>query len=144
MAKLIAARSAQTVLSAEVTFNFDDTAETTTGTTVDFGKVNTASSAFDFIPLPAGATVIGGEVETLAVFDAATYNISVGDATSAARYLGATDRKAVGRTPLVPTGFVSTGEKVRVTVVPADACTTGKATVRIMYTIKDRTSEIYL
>lgn len=144
MAKLIPARGAQYPLVAEYTFNFDDTVVNTSGVTVDFGKTNTAATTIDIAPLPLGAVVIGGEVVTTTAFDAATYNVTVGDATTANRYLGSTDKKGTGRTALVPTGFVSTGEKLQLTFTPADACTAGKATVRVMYVINARVKEVFI
>ena len=104
MAKLIPARGAQYPLVAEYTFNFDDTVVNTSGATVDFGKTNTAATTIEIAPLPQGAVVIGGEVVTTTAFDAATYRVTVGDATTADRYLGSTDKKGTGRTALVPTG----------------------------------------
>lgn len=145
MSKLIKARTAQTVLSAELTFNFDDTMVNVAGAEVDFGKTNiTAATLFDVIPLPAGARVVGGAVTRTTAFDTAGYTVSVGDATSIARYLAGTDVKAVGSTALVPTGFVSTGEPIRISLTNVDVCTTGKATVRVDYVIDGRTSEVYL
>jgi len=60
---------------------------------------------------------------------------------SANRYLASADLKAVGRTALLMTGYVSDGLPVRVSIAAADVCTTGKATLRVMYTIRDRASE---
>jgi hypothetical protein len=142
MAKLIASRTAQYPLVAEFEFNFDDTMKTVAGAVVDFGKTNIASSVFEVMNVPQGAVIIGGEVVTETAFDAATYTISVGDSASATRYLGATDRKATGRSALVPTGYRTEGRNVRITVEAADVCTTGKATVRIQYVIKDRAQEV--
>lgn len=145
MSKLIKARSAQTVLSAEVHFNFDDTMVNAAGAEVDFGLTNiTAATLFDLIPLPAGARVIGGSVTRQTAFDTAGYTVSVGDETSIARYLGATDVKAVGSTSLVPTGFVSTGEPIRISLTNVDVCTTGKAVVRVDYVMANRVSEVHL
>lgn len=142
MATLLKARTAQTVLSAEFTFNFDDTMVNTSGASDNFKTV--ASHVFDVMPLPYGAVVVGGDVVTeTAVTGSTAYNVSVGDATSATRYLGATDRVAAGRTALVPTGFVSTGEDVRVTVAPTVAtATAGKVTVRVEYIMKNRANEV--
>jgi hypothetical protein len=142
MSKLIASRTAQYPLVAEFEFNFDDTMKNTSGIEVDFGKTNIDSTVFEVLNVPEGAVIIGGEVVTETAFDAATYTISVGDAASATRYLGATDRKATGRSALVPTGYRTEGRNVRITVVAADVCTTGKATVRIEYVIKDRAQEV--
>jgi hypothetical protein len=135
MSKLIAARTAQNVVEAEFTFNFDDTMVSVAGSEVDFGKTNISATSFDIIPLPAGATILFGEVVRTTAFDTASYAVTVGDATTADRYLASTDLKAAGHTALVPTGFVSTGEKVRIGITNADVCTTGVCTVRIGYVV---------
>lgn len=141
----IKARTAQTVLSAEFAFNFDDTMVNSAGETVDFGKTSiTTADLFDVIPLPRGARVIGGSVARQTAFDTAGYTVSVGDATTIDRYLGATDLKAVGNTELVPTGFISTGEPIRVSITNVDVCTTGKAVVRVDYVMDGRVSEVHL
>ena len=142
MSKLIASRTAQTVMEAEFTFNFDDTMANTSGATVDFGKTNTASTVFEVINLPPGAVILGGEFVTETAFSATTVNVSVGDSGSATRYLGATNVKALGRTPLVPTGYRGTGENIQITVAPSGASTTGKATLRVQYIITGRAQEV--
>lgn len=141
MSKLIAARTAQYVMESEFVLNFDDTMVNVVGAEVDFGKTNTAASAFDVINLPAGAVVVGGSVVTETAFDAATFNVSVGDSGSATRYLGVTDKKGTGVTALVPTGYRGDGENLRLSVTAADACTTGKLTVRVEYVITGRGNE---
>ena len=141
MAKLIASRGAQYPLVAEFTFNFDDTMVDVDGVLKDFKTVG--STVVDAINLPPGAIVTGGEVVTEdAVTGATAYNVSVGDAVSATRYLSATDRLSVGRTALVPTGYVSNGGNLRITVAPtvADA-TAGKVTVRVEYIVRHRVNE---
>ena len=141
MAKLNPSRAAQTVLSAEFTFEFADTMKDVNGVTKDFKTVG--STVFDAINLPPSATIISGEVVTeTAVTGSTAYNVSVGDSGSATRYLGATNRVTAGRTPLVPTGYVGDGENLRLTVAPtvADA-TAGKVTVRVQYIMRDRWSE---
>ncbi len=141
MAKLIASRGSQWPLVAEFTFLFDDTMVDIAGVLKDFKTVG--STVVDVIKLPVNAIVIGGEVVTeTAITGATAYNVSVGDATTIARYLGITDKKAAGRTALVPTGYVSNGENLRITVSPtvADA-TLGKVTVRIEYIIRNRVNE---
>ncbi|CAB4130984.1 hypothetical protein UFOVP121_50 [uncultured Caudovirales phage] len=135
-------RGAQWPLVAEFTFNFDDTMVDTTGASKDFGLTNIAATAFDIINLPYNAVVIGGDVVTETALDTASYAVTVGDATTANRYLGSTDIKSAGRTALVPTGYVSDGGSVRLTVTNADVCTAGKVTVRVMYTIRNRTNEV--
>lgn len=142
MAVLKINRGAQWPLVAEFTLNFDDTMADINGVSKDFGLTNVAASVFEIINLPYGAVVVGGDVVTETVFDTASWSIKVGDATTDDRYLSATDRKAVGRSALVPTGVVSDGGSIRLTVTNADVCTTGKATVRVTYTIRNRTNEV--
>ena len=146
MALLSTARTAQTVLAAEFSFNFDDTmVPAAGGAAVDFGATNLSATTVVVIPLPPNSVVVGGSVDRNEAFDAATYTVSVGDATLATRYLGATDVKAVGSTALVPTGYLNAaGENVELTFTAADACTTGKGTVRVEYVVKDRATEVQI
>ena len=143
MTVLKASRHAQWPLVAEFTFNFDDTMVNSAGNTVDFGKVNLggAAGAFDVAALPPGAVVIGGDIVTETAFDTAGYDVTIGDATTANRYLTSSDVKGTGRTALVPTGFVSTGEALRFTFSSDDVCTAGKMTIRVLYTIRNRSNE---
>lgn len=143
MAKLSITRGAQYPLVAEFTFSFDDTMANTAGASKDFGKTTVAeTNSFDVINLPYGAVVTGGEVVTETTFDTAGLDVAVGDATTGNRYLASTDVKAAGRTALVPTGYVSDGAAVRVSVQCDDVCTAGKATVRVFYTIRNRINEV--
>lgn len=142
MSKLFASRGSQNVQCAEFTFEYDDTMLDTSGALKDFGKTNTASTVFEVVNLPPNAVVVGGDLITETAFDAATYTVSVGDADSATRYLGSTDKKNVGRTALVPTGHRS-GGNLRITVTAADACTTGKATLRVLFITPNRITEVY-
>lgn len=142
MAKLLKSRAAQTVLSAEFTFTIGDTMVNTSG--VEEGFATAAAHVFDIAPLPYGAVVCGGDVVTETAFTTSSaVNVKVGDATSDVRYLGSTDRISAGRTALVPTGFVSTGEDIRLTVTPVTSTAgAGKMTVRIQYTMKNRVNEV--
>lgn len=143
MAKLIASRTVQWPLAADFTFNFDDTMTPAAGgADVDFGASNTSATVVEIIPLPPGATVVGGSVDTTAAFDAVTYNVTVGDADTADRYLGTTDAKGVGSIPLVPTGYQGTGQNIRLTFTAADVCTTGSMTVRVEYVVAGRSNEV--
>jgi hypothetical protein len=142
MSAIKATRGAQYPLVAEFTFSFDDTMADTTGVSKDFGATNTAATSFDVINLPYGAVVVGGDVVTETALDTASYALVVGDSTTANRYLGSTDIKAAGRVALVPTGYVSDGGAVRIGITNADVCTAGKVTVRVMYTIRNRTNEV--
>lgn len=144
MSRLIASRTAQWPLVAEFTFNFDDTMTMTDGSTKDFGKTNVAATSAVIIPLPPGATVIGGEVVTETAFDAASYNVTIGDTAVADRYLTSTDKKSVGRTAIVPTGYRGVGENIVLGFQAADPCTAGKMTVRIQYVVANRASEVQI
>lgn len=141
MAKLIATRGMQYPLFAEFTFNFNDTMTDIAGVLKDFLTVG--STVVDVINLPVNAVITSGSVTTeTAVTGATAYNVSVGDSASTTRYLGVTNRVTAGLTALVPTGYVSLGEQIRITVTPtvADA-TAGKVTVRIEYIIRNRVNE---
>jgi hypothetical protein len=143
MTKKIATRGGQYPLVAEFTFDpASDTMQNTAGADDSFASVG--SHSFDVINLPAGAVVVSGDVTTeVAVSGSAAYNVSVGDAANPARYLAATDRVAAGTTPLVPTGYLSTGGQVRLTVSPTTAAATaGRLTVRVGYVIRNRMNEV--
>lgn len=145
MAKKIASRTAQWPLTAEFTFNFDDTMVDKDGALKDFKTVGT-SFVGDVIPLPSGATILSGSVVTdTAIAGSTAYNISIGDSGSATRYLGATDKVAAGLTALVPTGYVGAGENLRLTVAPTvAAATAGTVTIRVTYAVAGRTSEVQI
>lgn len=139
-----ATRAAQWPLVAEFTFDIAaaDAMVNTSGVLTPL-KAN-AGTVFDALRLPLGATVIGGSVTVDTVSDdtgAAT--IAVGDSGNATRYLGATTIKAAALTPLVPTGYVGSGEDIRLTISNANGdATTGKVTVRVEYTIQGRGNEV--
>jgi hypothetical protein len=141
MANLIAARQAQWPLVAEFTFNVADTMLNTSGVSDNFNTV--AAHVFDVINLPQGAIVIGGEVVTEnAVTGSTAYNVKVGDSGSDVRYLGTTDKTAAGSTSLVPTGYVGTGENLRLTVTPTVAASVlGTITVRVEFIIRGKANE---
>ena len=139
----IKSRTAQYPLVAEFTFNFNDTMVNTAGNTVDFGLTNLggAAGSFDVIPSPPGAVITGGEVVRSTAFDTASYAVVVGDSVTANRYLASTDLKGLGRTALVPTGYVSLGNDLRIGITNADVFTTGVCTVRIEYVVAGRATE---
>lgn len=141
MANLLATRGAQYPLTAEFVFNVTDTMTNTSGVADGFASV--ASHVFDVIKLPNNAVVIGGEVVTeTAVSGSTAYNVTVGDSASANRYLSTTDKTSAGRTALVPTGYVGSGEDLRLTVAPTVAtATAGKIAVRVQYVIRNRMNE---
>ena len=137
----IATRGSQPVQVAEFTFTIGDTMVNTAGAADAFAAVG--AHVFDIIPQEAGMVLVGGDVVTETAFVGSTaYNVKVGDASSDNRYLGTTDKTTAARTALVPTGFISTGEAVRITVTPtvADA-TAGKLTVRVHFIKRNRQTE---
>lgn len=146
MTAKIAARTAQWPLAAEFSFNFDDTMKDAAGVTRDFGSLAGGSAAatayaFEAIPLPVGATIIGGHVVTNTAFDTAGYDVTIGDSAVANRYLASADLKGTGLVALTPTGYVGNGENLRIGFSTDDACTTGKMTVRVLYTMAGRANE---
>lgn len=141
MTELIKVRGSQPLQVAEFTFTIGDTMVNAAGAADAFATVG--AHVFDIIPQEAGMIVVGGEVVTETAFVGSTaYNVKVGDATSDVRYLGTTDKTTAARTALVPTGFISTGEAIRLTVTPTIAtATAGKLTVRVHYVKRNRQTE---
>lgn len=143
MAQRNTTRGGQYPITAEFTVDVAlDNMRNVAGVDDNFNVVG--SHVYDAIFLPPNAIITSGEVITeTAVSGATAYNVSVGDSASTTRYLGATDRVTAGRTALVPTGYVSLGEQVRVTVAPTVAnATAGRVTVRVTYIIRNRINEI--
>lgn len=109
---------------------------------IAFGDVGTTATAYNAIDLPVGSEVIGGALVVDTAWDTGTTaTLSVGDASSAARYLAATSVKATGRTALVPTGFVTTATQPAVsvtTVITGTATTVGAARLRVDYIVRKR------
>jgi len=140
MAVLKAARTAQTVLSAEFSWTYADTMIDINGVSTGFSSA--AAHTVEPIALPPGAVVQGGELVVTSSFNGSTYAVIVGDSATANRYLGTSDYKAAGRTALVPTGYVSLGENVRLTITPTGTTTGGAGTLRIFYTIVGRANEV--
>lgn len=136
MALLKKATTAQYPLRAS--FEFDtataDTMVDTGGATSNF---KTDAKAFDIIPLPFGAQVVGGELIVKTASDVVTtHTVSVGDSASATRYLGVTSIKAAARTALVPTGYVGLGEAIRITIAATGGGgTVGKAQIMVEFVI---------
>ncbi len=144
MSVLKATRGAQYPLVAEFTFNFDDTMVNTAGNTVDFGASNLggAAGSFDIINLPPNAIVVGGDISTDIAFDTAGFDVIVGDSVDPDRYHATADLKALGRVPLLNTGYLSVGNKVRLNFTSDDVCTTGRMTIRVMYITRNRVNEV--
>lgn len=136
-------RAVQYPLASEATFNLVDTMMAVDGTVRAFNATG-ALSLFEMVPLPPNAIVIGGDVTVeTASDDTGTATVSVGDSLSAARYLAATSIKAVGRTPLVPTGFRGNGEDIRLTFANQNGnATVGRVSVRVTYVVTGRSNEV--
>lgn len=144
MSLLKASRGAQNVLCHEFTFNYDDTMVDVNGVTKDF-KTFGGNPVVEVMNLPINAVIVGGDVVVETAYAGTTVaTVSVGDSGSATRYGSAINMMSAARTALTLTGFRGAGENVRLTfnLTVANA-TAGKVTVRILFTIQDRVSEIY-
>lgn len=141
MALKKASRAAQYVMSAEFSFNYNDTVvDALTGTTKPFSDVSTIT--VEAINLPPGSRVLSGELITETAFNGTTYPIAVGDSGNTARYLASADRKAAATVPLVPTGFRNdSGLNIRLTIIPTGTHTAGKGFLRVEYVTDGRANE---
>jgi len=105
----------------------------------DFTLADLVSGAFEAaISLPENAEVIGGSLVITTAFNSATTDAAtVGDSTSAGRYLtigAALGALGLGRTALVPTGYRTTGrDPVGITWTGAGAVTTGAGRLEVEY-----------
>lgn len=138
MATLKKATGAQYPLHASFEFNVaagDVMVPVAGGAAVGFNT----SNAFDIVPLPFGAQVIGGDLIVHVASDVVTtHTLSVGDSASATRYLGATNIKAAARTALVPTGYKSLGEAIRITSAAAGGGgTVGRVQVMVEFVMAE-------
>lgn len=109
--------------------------------TIGVANMNESAVPVAAIKLPVGAVVTGGAVIVDTAFDAATATVNVGDATTAARYKSAVNVAALGLTALVPTGYVSNGDPIRVVPTFADAVTVGSMRLQVTYVINGRANE---
>lgn len=119
----------QTVLFASIAVAFDHLADT--------------GVAVKAINLPYGAEIVGGAVIVDTAFDVGTTaTLDVGDPVNGARYGNDVNLKAVGRTELTLTGYVSDGEAIVLTPTNVGtAATTGAARVEVQYVIRGRAGE---
>lgn len=132
---------AQAPLVAAFEFTMADAMLNTSGVLTNFKA--TGSPVFSIASLPFASQITGGELVVRVVSnDSGTSTISVGDSGSAVRYLAATNLKALGRTPLVPTGLETTLEHVRITMANANGdATTGDFKVVVMFIVDGRVHE---
>ncbi len=119
----------QSILSAEIAFTFEHLADT--------------AVAVKAINLPYGAQIVGGAIIVDEVFNVGTTSVlDIGDVLDADRYAVDVNLKALGRTALTLTGYVSDGEAIYLT--PANVgtvATTGKARLLVNYVIAGRAGE---
>jgi hypothetical protein len=107
---------------------------------VDFDFADFASGVGEIaIAMPAGSILVGGELVIDTVFNSSVSDtLTVGDAGSATRYKSGINGQALGRTALVPTGYVAqsaTGDlKITWTGV-GDAPTTGAGRLLAQYIV---------
>lgn len=143
MTLLVASNTCQNLMTASFTVAVGDTMLDTGGTLRTFNGSDTSARTFEVIKLPPNSRVVSGSVDCTVAFDAATLTSTIGDSGSATRYLGSTDLKGVGTTPLVPTGYVNTGGlSIRLVTAIADAITTGSMVITVNYVIEGRSNEV--
>lgn len=141
MTTLKQTRAAQYPLAAVFQFNITDDMVNTSG--VDTAFKAASGTVYDVIPVPAGWRVSGGAlvVDTVSN-DSSTATLAVGDSGSANRYLTATSIKSAARTALVPTGFISVGNPIRITLANAGGdATAGKVTLYVELVSDTRANE---
>jgi hypothetical protein len=94
------------------------------------------------IELPVNAVVVSGDAVATEAFNSVTSDVlDIGDDTVQNRYLNDANIHALGRTPLIPTGFVTTATQrnINVTWVAVGAApTAGKVTVSVQYYVRGR------
>ena len=93
------------------------------------------------IDMPPNAVIVAGSLVTTQAWNSTTSDVmSVGDATTAARYLTDGNIRAAGAVvPLVPTGFIGIGEGLKVTWTSGGGTpTTGKVRLMVQYYILGR------
>jgi len=135
----------QEVMSAMFDFDMSSAVNqlvNTSGATVTVAS--TASVVAKVINLPLNAMITSGELDVSVVSnDTGTATLAIGDVNSASRYLSATTLKSLGRTAIVPTGYIGVGEGLQITIANQNAnATTGKFRVRVEYVITNRVSEV--
>lgn len=119
----------QSPLVAEVAFTFEDLVSAV------------AKAAAD---LPAGATVVGGEVIIDTAWDTGTTDVlDIGDGDNGSRYANDVNLKATGRTALTLTGYkYAAADTVDLTkTAVGTAPTQGAGRLHLHYIISGRASE---
>jgi hypothetical protein len=95
----------------------------------------------DAVPLPPNAVLVGGHLNVEVASDATTHTLAIGDVNAPARYLAATDLKAVAKTLLTLTGYRGVGEDIRFTFAGTGVPTVGRFAFCASYYVVDRANE---
>jgi hypothetical protein len=143
--------AAQTILSAQFVWGYttggaDGTSDqmlNINGVLTSFNAATASTPTFDVMTLPAGATVVGGGINTeIAIVSTAT-GAAVGDDGSASRYLGNTNIKPLGKAALVPTGFKNdVARPIRITFTNTAADQTlGRCRLEVQFTLDGRATD---
>lgn len=111
---------------------------------IAFGDTPTTATFYEAADLPGSARVIGGALIVTEAWDSTTNTFAVGDATTAARYLAATDLKTLGTTEFDFTAEPGTAIlDVGVTYVETGAASTvGAAKLYITYALDGKSNEV--
>lgn len=162
MPRKLATRSTQRIQCAEFAFNFNEwVLDSVTGVKETFGSTVAASTdptepqltgpaagtiTFDGIPMPIGATIMGGAliVET-AVTGSTAYTVSAGTPGNLTALVNAQSALAAGRTQmnLATPLLCNNGQNIRLTVAYTVAnATAGRIRLRVDYTIDGKADEI--
>lgn len=113
---------------------------------VDINLADVATGvAAGALDLPPNAVIVSGRTVTTEAWNSTTSDtLSVGDITSATRYLTTGNIRALAAVvPLVPTGFIHTPTEKQLLVTWASGGgvpTTGKVRLEVQYFVKGRAS----
>lgn len=111
---------------------------------VPFGDVE-SGVANAVCQIPAGATVIGGEINVVTAYDSATSaSLDLGDAVDDDEYTASpVDLTAAGRTALTLTGYkYAETSDISATITLTGATTAGVVAITIMYVVDGRGHEV--
>lgn len=100
----------------------------------------------DLCQIPAGATVVGGEIIVDTAWDSGTSDtFDIGDADDDDRYTSTIiNLQSAGRTALTLTGYqyTETDTIIGTPTITGTAATAGAARINIMYVVEDRGHEV--
>lgn len=128
---ITAAQQVQYPVVASVSFTFEDLLTTVVE---------------DLCQIPAGATVVGGEIIVDTAWDSGTSDtFDIGDADDDDRYTSTIiNLQTLGRTALTLTGYqyTETDTIIGTPTITGTAATAGAARINIMYVVEDRGHEV--